>query len=77
MEDVKKVKNAAEAKAIKDKDLITTDGILDLVSGRAKFGVLYVNRFVPMDVIYDLVVLGFKVSLEAEEHGDKTLKIEW
>ena len=77
MEEIKKVRNAEEARAIKNKDLITLDGILDVVSNNASFGFLIITRFVPSDIISELVLLGFKVSQINGEFGRNELKIEW
>ena len=77
MEEIKKVRNAEEARAIKNKDLITLDGILDVVSNNASFGFLIITRFVPSDIISELVLIGFKVYQINGEFGRKELKIEW
>ena len=77
MEEIKKVRNAEDARAIKNKDLITLDGILDVVSNNASFGFLIITGFVPSDIISELVLLGFKVSQINGELGRKELKIEW
>ena len=77
MEEIKKVRNAEEARLLKEKNAITTDKVLLLINGNVNFGSLIIGEYVSNQVISELMHLGFSVSYKTGQFGENLVKIEW
>ena len=77
MEDVKRVKNAAEAKAIKEQNAMGIDRVLDIISFNVQNGSITIPEYIHISTISKLMELGFSVSYRDGNFGENVVKIEW
>lgn len=72
-----KIKNAREATEIKERNAVSVEVLLSMISGNVDMGWLCYHGYIPMSVISDVIKLGFSVKQGMGQIDEPMTIIEW